>query len=383
MENYCYFDNAATTRLSEAAFESMKEFLVDNYANPSSIYGFARRAKSAIYESRSYIASTLNASYDEIYFTSGGSEADNWAIRAAAYSQAEKGKHIISSKIEHHAVLNTLKALEREGFEVTYLDVSKKGIIDVESLKSAIRPDTILISIMCANNEIGTLQPIKEIGMLAKKNDILFHTDEVAAYAHMRIDVKACGIDMLSASAHKFNGPKGTGFLYIRTGVKTGAFIYGGIQERGMRAGTENVAAIAGMHTAAREAFEQMAAREEKVREVSFHIRKNLISRIKGVKINGDTDCRLCSNINICIDGVSSESLLILLDSYGICVSAGSACASGALTPSHVLKAIGLSDDEARGSVRITVSHLNNIEEADFLAESLEKCVNRLRGMAE
>ncbi len=383
MENYCYFDNAATTRLSEAAFESMKEFLVDNYANPSSIYGFARRAKSAIYESRSYIASTLNASYDEIYFTSGGSEADNWAIRAAAYSQAEKGKHIISSKIEHHAVLNTLKALEREGFEVTYLDVSKKGIIDVESLKSAIRPDTILISIMCANNEIGTLQPIKEIGMLAKKNDILFHTDAVAAYAHMRIDVKACGIDMLSASAHKFNGPKGTGFLYIRKGVKTGAFIYGGMQERGMRAGTENVAAIAGMHTAAREAFEQMAAREEKVREVSFHIRKNLISRIKGVKINGDTDCRLCSNINICIDGVSSESLLILLDSYGICVSAGSACASGALTPSHVLKAIGLSDDEARGSVRITVSHLNNIEEADFLAESLEKCVNRLRGMAE
>lgn len=383
MENYCYFDNAATTRLSEAAFESMKEFLVDNYANPSSIYGFARRAKSAIYESRSYIASTLNAFYDEIYFTSGGSEADNWAIRAAAYSQAEKGKHIISSKIEHHAVINTLKALEREGFEVTYLDVSQKGIIDVESLKSAIRPDTILISIMCANNEIGTLQPIKEIGMLAKKNDILFHTDAVAAYAHMRIDVKACGIDMLSASAHKFNGPKGTGFLYIRKGVKTGAFIYGGMQERGMRAGTENVAAIAGMHTAAREAFEQMAAREEKVREVSFHIRKNLISRIKGVKINGDTDCRLCSNINICIDGVSSESLLILLDSYGICVSAGSACASGALTPSHVLKAIGLSDDEARGSVRITVSHLNNIEEADFLAESLEKCVNRLRGMAE
>lgn len=383
MENYCYFDNAATTRMSEAAFESMKEFLVDNYANPSSIYGFARRAKSAIYESRSYIASTLNASYDEIYFTSGGSEADNWAIRAAAYSQAEKGKHIISSKIEHHAVLNTLKALEHEGFEVTYLDVSQKGIIDVESLKSAIRPDTILISIMCANNEIGTLQPIKEIGMLAKKNDILFHTDAVAAYAHMSIDVKACGIDMLSASAHKFNGPKGTGFLYIRKGVKTGAFIYGGMQERGMRAGTENVAAIAGMHTAAREAFEQMAAREEKVREVSLHIRKNLLSRIKGVKINGDTDCRLCSNINICIDGVSSESLLILLDSYGICVSAGSACASGALTPSHVLKAIGLSDDEARASVRITVSHLNNIEEADFLTESLEKCVNRLRGMAE
>lgn len=375
-------DNAATTALKPQVFEKMKPYFMDNYANPSAVYSFAQEAKAAVEDARDSIAGLIGARAGEIYFTGGGSESDNWAIKAAALALKEKGNHIITSKIEHHAVLHTCQFLEKNGFEVTYLDVDKDGLIDVEQLERAIRPTTTLISIMFANNEIGTIEPIKEIGEIAKRHDILFHTDAVQAFAHIPIDVNEYNIDMMSVSGHKFHGPKGIGFLYIRNSVKIGALIHGGAQERGRRAGTLNVPGIVGMAYAAVLAHNDMQKKIDYEIKLRDYFIKRIEKEIKHVRLNGHRITRLPNNINFCIKCVEGESLLIMLDQKGICASSGSACTSGSLDPSHVLTAIGLSVDDAHTSVRFSISEDTTKEEIDTVVDEIKKVAARLRSMS-
>ncbi len=378
-----YLDNAATTAMKPEVFEAMKPYFMENYGNPSSVYRFAGTAKKAVEDAREEIAKALNAkSSGEIYFTGGGSEADNWAIKAAAESCRDKGRHIITTKIEHHAVLHTTEWLERNGYEVTYLNVDEDGLISLEELEQAIRPDTILMSIMFANNEIGTIEPIKEIGVIAKKHGVLFHTDAVQAFGHVPIDVQEMNIDMLSASAHKLHGPKGIGFLYLRNGIKMGALIHGGAQERSRRAGTHNVPGIVGIAEATRLAVANMEANAKKETEIRDYLISRIENEIPYVKVNGHREKRLPNNVNVCFRFIEGESLLILLDQKGICASSGSACTSGSLDPSHVLLAIGLIHEIAHGSLRLTLSEETTKEDVDYVVDNLKTIVAKLRSMS-
>lgn len=382
MNKTIYMDNAATTRVLPEVFEEMKPYFLEQYGNPSSVYSFVNDAKKVVDQARVTISDFINAKPQEIYFTAGGSESDNWALKATAEAYANKGKHIITSKIEHHAILHTCEYLERRGFEVTYLDVDENGIVDLEQLKASIRPDTILISIMTANNEIGTIEPIKEIGVIAKEHGILFHTDAVQAYGHIAIDVDEAHIDMLSVSGHKFNGPKGIGFLYIRTGVKIGSFIHGGAQERKRRAGTLNVPGIVGIKKAteiARDTLKERSEYETKLRDYAID---RILNEIPFTRLNGDRKKRLPNNMNFCFRFIEGESMLILLDQKGVCASSGSACTSGSLDPSHVLLAIGLPHEIAHGSIRLTISEENTKEEIDFVIDNLKQIIERLRAMS-
>ena len=382
MSQIIYLDNAATTRTRREVAEAMLPYFTENYGNPSSVYEFSTPCKQAIAHTREIIAKSLGAKANEIYFTAGGTESDNWAIKATAEAYETKGKHIITSKIEHHAVLHTCEYLESRGFEVTYLDVDENGIVKLEELKRAIRPDTILISIMFANNEIGTIQPIKEIGTIAKEHGILFHTDAVQAYGHLPIDVNECKIDMLSSSAHKLNGPKGIGFLYIRTGLKTRSFIHGGAQERKRRGGTENVPGIVGYGKAVEIALATMEERAKKERELRDYLIERVIAEVPYVRLNGHKTERLSNNANFAFQFIEGESMLIMLDMNGICGSSGSACTSGSLDPSHVLLAIGLPHEIAHGSLRLTVSDENTVEEMDYVVQKIKEIVEKLRAMS-
>lgn len=382
MSKLIYMDNAATTAVKPEVFEKMKPYFMENYSNPSSVYSFAGEAKKAVDDARDIIAGALNAKAAEIYFTGGGSEADNWAIKATAEAYKNKGKHIITSAIEHHAVLHTCGWLERHGYEVTYLPVDENGTVSPEKVEEAIRPDTILISIMFANNEIGTIEPIKEIGEIAEKHGVLFHTDAVQAFGHVPIDVQEMHIDMLSASGHKFHGPKGIGFMYMRNGLKLGSFIHGGAQERSRRAGTHNVPGIVGMGEATRMAMEQLETNAVKETEVRDYLIARVEKEIPYIKVNGHRENRLPNNINICFRFIEGESLLIMLDQKGICASSGSACTSGSLDPSHVLLAIGLPHEIAHGSLRLTISEDTTKEDADFVVDNLKSIVERLRSMS-
>ena len=382
MSKYIYLDNAATTKTCKEAVDAMLPYFTEYYGNPSTIYSLGQECKKAVTEVREIIAESLGANANEIYFTAGGSESDNWALKETALAYANKGKHIITSKIEHHAILHTCEFLETQGYEVTYLDVDSQGMIDLEQLKNAIRPDTILISIMYANNEIGTIQPIKEIGELAKANGVLFHTDAVQAYAHERINVDECHIDMLSASGHKLNGPKGIGFLYIRKGIKIRSFIHGGAQERRRRAGTENVPGIVGLGAAVKRSFSILEEKAEKEKALRDHLIERISKEIPYCFLNGHPTQRLSNNVNFGFEFIEGESMLIMLDMEGICASSGSACTSGSLDPSHVLLAIGLPHERAHGSLRLTVSEDNTIEEMDKVVDCLKKIVERMRSMS-
>jgi cysteine desulfurase nifS len=377
-----YLDNAATTKVNKKVLESMMPYFSEIYCNPSASYSFATKGRIAIEEARNHAAKLIGASDMEIYFTSGGSESDNWAIKAVAESFSDKGKHIITTKIEHHAVLHTCEYLERHGFDITYLNVDSDGKVRLDELKKSIREDTILISVMTANNEIGTIQPVAEIGKIAHEKGILFHTDAVQAYGHIPINVDEMNIDLLSASGHKFNGPKGVGIMYIRKGVKIRSFIHGGSQERGRRAGTYNVPGIAGLGTAAKLAMENMAKRAEKEKELRDYFIDRISAEIPYTVLNGHREDRLPNNINFCFRFVEGESVLIMLDQAGICASSGSACTSGAIDPSHVLRAIGLSDEMAHESLRLTLSYENTKEEIDTVVGELKRIVERLRGMS-
>ena len=377
-----YLDNAATTKVNEKVLESMLPYFSEIYCNPSAAYSFASKGKMAVEDARNHAAKLIGASEKEIYFTSGGSESDNWAIKAAAESFSDKGKHIITTKIEHHAVLHTCEFLERHGFDITYLDVDSEGKVSPDELEKSIRNDTILISVMTANNEIGTIQPIAEIGKIAHEHGILFHTDAVQALGHIPINVDEMNIDMLSASGHKFNGPKGVGIMYIRKGVKLHSFIHGGSQERGRRAGTYNVAGIVGLGTAAELALENMDKRMEEETKLRDYFIDRITAEIPYTVLNGHRKDRLPNNINFCIRFIEGESVLIMLDQAGICASSGSACTSGALDPSHVLRAIGLSDEMAHESLRLTLSYENTKEEIDTAVDELKRIVERLRGMS-
>ena len=382
MKKVIYLDNAATTKVNEEVLKEMLPYFTEVYSNPSAVYSFAAEGKKAVMEARNQVASVIGAKPEEIYFTGGGSESDNWALKAAAEAYAEKGRHIITTKIEHHAILHTCEYLENKGFEITYLDVDSDGRISLEELEKAIRPDTILVSVMTANNEIGTVEPIAEIGRIAHEKGTLFHTDAVQAYGHIPINVDDMNIDMLSASGHKFNGPKGIGVMYIRKGIKIRSFIHGGAQERGRRAGTSNVPGIVGIGKAAALADKTMNERIKK----EVKLRDYLISRIENeipyAKLNGHRTDRLPNNVNFCFRFIEGESLLILLDQQGICASSGSACTSGSLDPSHVLLAIGLPHEIAHGSLRLTLSDETTKEEIDFVVDELKKIVERLRSMS-
>lgn len=377
-----YLDNAATTKVNKKVLESMMPYFSEIYCNPSAAYSFATKGRIAIEEARNSAAKLIGASDMEIYFTSGGSESDNWAIKAVAESFSDKGKHIITTKIEHHAVLHTCEYLERHGFDITYLNVDSDGKVRLDELKKSIREDTILISVMTANNEIGTIQPVAEIGKIAHEKGILFHTDAVQAYGHIPINVDEMNIDLLSASGHKFNGPKGVGIMYIRKGVKIRSFIHGGSQERGRRAGTYNVPGIVGLGRAAELAYENMAKRAEKEKELRDYFIDRISAEIPYTVLNGHREDRLPNNINFCFRFVEGESVLIMLDQAGICASSGSACTSGAIDPSHVLRAIGLSDEMAHESLRLTLSYENTKEEIDTVVGELKRIVERLRGMS-
>ena len=377
-----YLDNNATTRTDEEVVKAMLPYLSENYGNPSSIYKIGRENRKAVEEAREKVAKALNCEVNEIYFTSGGSESDNTAIRGIAYSYKNKGNHIITSKIEHPAVLETCKQLEKEGFEVTYIGVKENGIIDVKELEAAITPATTLITIMFANNEIGTIQPIKEIGEIAKKNNIIFHTDAVQAVGTIKIDVKELNIDALSLSAHKFYGPKGIGALYVKKGTQFNKFIKGGHQERNKRAGTENVAGIVGLGKAIELAYQDLEEHNQKIKELRDYYVEEIAKRIPYIKINGDKEKRLVGNSNISFRFIEGEGLLLNLDLKGICASSGSACTSGSLDPSHVLLAIGLPHEIAHGSLRISVGKYNTKEEIDYVIESLVEIVGRLREMS-
>ncbi len=379
---FVYADNAATTKVSPKVVEAMIPYMTEGYGNPSSLYAFGQKAHRAIENARQQVADVLGCDKGEVYFTSGGSEADNWAIRGAAILGAKKGKkHIITSKIEHHAVLHTLSKLEKEGFTVTYLDVYENGIVKVEDVEKAITDETCLVTVMYANNEIGTIQPIKEIGALCKEKGVLFHTDAVQAVGHVKIDVKAENIDMLSLSGHKFHAVKGTGALYCRKGIRLENLIEGGSQENGRRAGTENVPGIVGLGVAITEMAEHM---EENTKKVSA-LRDRLFegaSKISHSRINGDTEKRLPGNFSMCFEGVEGESLLLYLDMQGVCASSGSACTSGSLDPSHVLLAIGLKHEVAHGSLRLSLGEENTQEDVDHILQVLPGIVERLRNMS-
>jgi cysteine desulfurase len=382
LSEFIYLDNAATTKTSQAVVDAMMPYFNQYYGNPSSVYSFSNYGKEAMAKARKQIADVLGVNPEEIYFTAGGSESDNWALIATAEAYQDKGKHIITSKIEHHAVLHACQYLEKRGFEVTYLDVDENGTVDLEQLKSAIRPDTILISIMFANNEIGTIQPVKEIGEIARANGVLFHTDAVQAFGHVPIQADELNIDMLSASGHKFNGPKGIGFLYIRKGIKTKSFIHGGAQERKRRAGTENLPGIVGIGEAARLAAESLNERQEKEIQMRDYLINRITAEVPYVRLNGHRTNRLPNNVNLSFQFIEGESLLIMLDMAGICGSSGSACTSGSLDPSHVLLAIGLPHEIAHGSLRLTLSEENTMEEMDYVIEKIKEIVARLREMS-
>ncbi len=376
-----YLDNAATTRTAPEVVEAMLPYFTEYYGNAGSIYGLAGESRKALLRARETIAGTLGAEANEIYFTAGGSESDNWALKAVFEAWQDKGKHIITSRIEHHAVLHTCEYLEKMGARVTYLDVDSEGLVDPGQLERAIRPDTILISVMAANNEVGTIQPVKEIGEIAAAHGILFHTDAVQAYGHLPLAVQECHIDLLSASAHKFNGPKGAGFLYVGKKAGIRSFIHGGQQERGRRAGTENVPGIVGMAAAARRAHEHMEERAQKERMLRDYLIGRIEAEIPDVALNGHRIRRLPNNVNFSFAGMEGETMLIMLDMAQICASAGSACTSGAVDPSHVLLAMGLSKERARGSLRLTLSEENTREELDTVVEELARIVTRVRGM--
>ena len=382
MKKIIYLDNAATTKTAPEVVDAMLPYFTEYYGNASTIYDLGNHSKNAMNEARDIIADALGAKGEEIYFTAGGSESDNWALKATAEAYKSKGNHIITSKIEHHAILHTCEWLEKQGFEVTYVDVDENGVIKLDELKKAIRPTTILISVMFANNEIGTIQPIKEIGAIAKEHGILFHTDAVQAFGQVPINVDECHIDMLSASGHKLNGPKGIGFLYIRKGVKIRSFVHGGAQERKRRAGTENVPGIVGIGTATKRAIATMEERTAKEREMRDYLIKRVMEEIPYTKLNGHPTDRLPNNANFCFRFIEGESMLIRLDMAGICGSSGSACTSGSLDPSHVLLAIGLPHEIAHGSLRLTLNEEITKEDVDYVVDQLKTIVSDLRGMS-
>lgn len=377
-----YLDNAATTKTAPEVVDAMLPYFSEYYGNASTIYSLGAESKKAMDHARQTIADSLGAKPEEIYFTAGGSESDNWALKATAEAYASKGKHIITTKIEHHAILHTCEYLEKRGFEITYLNVDRDGLISLDELKAAIRPDTILISVMFANNEIGTIEPIAEIGEIAKEHGVLFHTDAVQAYAQVPVNVDEMHIDMLSASGHKLNGPKGIGFLYIRKGVKIRSFVHGGAQERSRRAGTENIPGIVGLGAAVERAMRIMDTKTRKEIELRDYLIGRLENEIPHCWLNGHRTKRLPNNINFSFLFIEGESMLIMLDMKGICASSGSACTSGSLDPSHVLLAIGLKHEEAHGSLRLTLSEESTKEEMDIVAEEVKKIVQRLRDMS-
>ena len=382
MKKTIYLDNAATTKTRPEVVEAMLPYFTEFYGNPSSIYSFSDEPKKAVAAGREAIAKSIGAKTNELYFTGGGSESDNWALKATAEAYKSKGNHIITSKIEHHAILHTCEYLEKRGFEITYLNVDRDGLISLDELKAAIRPDTILISVMFANNEIGTIEPIAEIGEIAKEHGVLFHTDAVQAYAQVPINVDEMHIDMLSASGHKLNGPKGIGFLYIRKGVKIRSFVHGGAQERSRRAGTENIPGIVGLGAAVERAMRIMDSKTRKEIELRDYLIGRLENEIPHCWLNGHRTKRLPNNINFSFLFIEGESMLIMLDMKGICASSGSACTSGSLDPSHVLLAIGLKHEEAHGSLRLTLSEDSTKEEMDIVAEEVKTIVQRLRDMS-
>ena len=382
MDKLIYLDNAATTKVLPAVLDEMLPYFSETYGNPSAVYSFASKAKSAVDKARDSVADLIGAKSEEIYFTGGGSESDNWALKTTAEAYASKGKHIITSKIEHHAILHTAAWLEKQGYEVTYIDVDEDGVVKLDELEAAIRPDTILISIMAANNEIGTIQPIREIGEIAKKHGVLFHTDAVQAFGHIPINVDEMNIDMLSASGHKIHGPKGIGVMYIRKGVKIRSFIHGGAQERQRRAGTHNVPGIVGIGKAAEIASENMDKIMKQESELRDYMIKRVLDEIPYTRLNGHKTDRLPNNVSFCFRFIEGESLLILLDQSGICASSGSACTSGSLDPSHVLLAIGLPHEIAHGSLRISMSEETTREDIDYTVDKLKGIVERLRSMS-
>ena len=382
MQKFIYADNSATTALSPKALEQMMPYLTTQFGNASSLYSFGNTAKTAVENARETVAEILGAEPREIYFTAGGSESDNWAIKGYAKTMLAKGKnHIISSRFEHHAVLHALKALEKDGFEITLLDVHSDGLVRPDELRAAIKDTTGLVTIMYANNEIGTIQPIAEIGAICREKGVIFHTDAVQAVGNVAINVKEENIDMLSLSGHKFHGPKGTGVLYIRRGIFPKNLIDGGAQENGRRAGTENTAGIVGLAAALKEAVATMDKRNEKCREIRDYIMDNCL-KIERSRVNGDRTHRLPGNGNMGFEGIEGESLLLMLDAKGICASSGSACTSGSLDPSHVLLSIGLPHEVAHGSLRLSFSDANTLDDAKYICEVLPPIIDRLRAMS-
>ena len=377
-----YMDNGATTRVTEPVFEAMQPYFCEIYGNPSSAHNFGYVSRHAIDAAREQVARAINADVNEIYFTGCGTESDNWAVRGAAYENVKKGRHIITTAIEHHAILHTCAQLEKEGFEVTYLPVDEYGFVTPEQLDAAIRPDTTLVSIMTANNEIGTIEPIAELAAVCKKHGVLFHTDAVQAIGSVKIDVKAMQIDMLSMSGHKFHAPKGIGVLYIRKGVRLQQFMNGGAQERNRRAGTENLASIVGIGKAIEIATADIDAHNKKLSAIRDHMIERILKEIPYTRLNGHPTTRLPGNVNVCFRFIEGESLLMLLDAKGIAGSSGSACTSGSLDPSHVLLAIGLPHEIAHGSLRLSLSEENTMEEADYVVDALVEIVSRLRSMS-
>lgn len=382
MSDLIYLDHAATTAVHPDVLKEMLPYFTDKFGNPSSVYGFAANNKNKLTEARETIAGALGAKLEEIYFTAGGSESDNWALKCTAEAYGVHGGHIITTKIEHHAILHTCKYLQNRGYDVTYLDVDENGLVDLNTLEAAIRPDTFLISIMFANNEIGTIEPIKEIGEIAHRHGILFHTDAVQAFGQIPIHVDEMNIDMLSASGHKFNGPKGIGFLYIKKGLKLKSFIHGGQQERGRRAGTENVPGIVGIAKACEIAMAEMEERMKKETELRDYLIERILKEIPYTRLNGHSKKRLPNNVNISFQFVEGESILIMLDMAGICASSGSACTSGSVDPSHVLLAIGLPHEIAHGSLRLTIGYENTKEEMDTVVDNLKRIITNLRNMS-
>ena len=377
-----YMDNAATTRMSERAFEAMRPYFMEQYANAAGTYSFAQGCTMAVDKARGQLAKVIGAKANEIYFTSGGTESDNWALKGVAQAYAAKGKHIIISAIEHHAILHSADALAKQGYEITVLPVDEFGVVSPESVEAAIRPDTILVSIMAANNEVGTVEPIAEIGAVCKKHGVLFHTDAVQAFAHIPLNVDEMNIDLLSASGHKFHGPKGVGILYVRKGVRLTPFMDGGAQEKKRRAGTTNVAGIVAMGEAAAEAMETLEETVTKVSAVRDHIIARIEKEIPYCRLNGHRTQRLPGNVNFCFRFIEGEGMLMLLDANGICASSGSACTSGSLDPSHVLLALGLPHEIAHGSLRLSICDSTTMEEADKVVDALLTIIPRLRSMS-
>lgn len=377
-----YLDNAATTRLSETAFEAMRPYMMDQFANPAGTYSFAAGAAAAVEKAREQLAAVIGAKSSEIYFTSGGTESDNWALKGVMQANAAKGRHLITSAIEHHAILHSAEALKKQGYDVTILPVDGDGTVDLDALEKAIRPDTVLISVMAANNEIGTLEPLERIGEIAHAHGVLFHTDAVQAFCHVPIDVERMHIDLLSASGHKFHGPKGVGLLYVRKGVKIAPFMDGGAQEKKRRAGTTNVPGIVGMAAAATEAVAHMDEIAKKEIAVRDHLIERIEKEIPHAKLNGHRTQRLPGNVNFCFRFIEGESMLMLLDDSGVCASSGSACTSGSLDPSHVLLAIGLPHEIAHGSLRLTLSEETTLADADYVVDTLKGIIERLRSMS-